>query len=639
MNGISKAFFKAEPGQTVQSGGRLYKITHLMSIDSVLAVDTETNESHRLFVDTLKQTSGDLTAEPENENGYRDLALYSEDEWAEAQRRFQAIKPLLENPIRTREDAEKLAAKQGIHAATLYKWLKLYQEAGHVSALVPTKRGRKLGTKLLAVEQEKIIESAIEDIYLSKQRHKPQDVVEEVMRRSRLAKIVAPHPNTVRNRLAVLRPAETLRRRGFREQARNKYAPILGQFPGADFPFSVVQVDHTEADIILVDEVHRKPIGRPWLTLAIDVFSRMIAGIYLTFEKPSATSVGMCLAQAICPKREYLAELEVGGEWSVWGVMSTVHTDNAKEFRGAVLERACNEYSIDLQWRPVMLPHFGGHIELLMGTMANEIRKLPGTTFSNPTQRKGYDSEGHAALTLKEFERHIVEFIVNVYHQRVHSQIGVPPRRKWELGVLGDSSSTGTGVMPIPQDPLRIRLDFMPFFERSVQQYGIQIDGITYYEKILDQYINAPDPDNPKAKRSFLVRRDPRDISKIYFFDPANGQYAALPYRNIGHPAMSAWELREVQQVLKVQGTSNVNEHVIFDALDRMRVRIEAAKHKTKSARRQATRTPVATIPKATSSHPGSDQISPKGADEIKQDQDDPFAQPVQPFDEISISR
>jgi len=636
MGGISKTFFKVEPGQQVQAGGRTYTVTHLMSIDSVLASDIETKESRRLRIDELQLLTIDSTQQREGAGEDRDLAVFSKEEWAQAQRRFQAIKPLLENPLRTRQDAEELAQRQGVHVATLYKWLKQYQAAGHVSALVPTKRGRKTGTRLLAVEQERIVESAIEDVYLNKQRHRPQDVIEEVLRRCRLAKVASPHPNTIRSRLAVLQPAETLRRRGFKEAARNKFAPIRGQFPGADYPFSVVQIDHTPADIILVDEVHRKPIGRPWLTLAIDVYSRMVAGIYLTFEKPSATSVGMCLAQAICSKREYLAELDVSGEWSVWGVMSVVHADNAKEFRSAILERACTEYSIDLQWRPVMLPHYGGHIERLMGTMANEVRKLPGATFSNPTQRKGYDSERHAALTLKEFERHIVDFIVNVYHQRVHSQLGMAPRRKWELGVLGDSESTGTGVLPIPADPLRIRLDFMPYFERSVQQYGIQIDNISYYDHVLDPYINAPDLDNPKAKRVFLVRRDPRDISKVYFFDPADNRYVAIPYRDIGHPAMSAWELKEVQQALKTEGRRDVDEYAIFAALGRMRARIEEAKGKTKAARRQAVRVPVGAAPKPTlKSH--LDPLDGEGG--ATTTDDDPFALPIVPFDEVSVTR
>lgn len=644
MPGISKAFFKVEVGQLVAYKEEQFKITHLISVESVLALNLRTLESERLRIDGIKLVANDDGLKDRGVAGHIDLTLYSEEEWAEAQRRFLVIKPLLENPIRSRTDAEKIADSSGVHVATLYRWLKNYQEAGHVSALVPSKRGRKYGSKLLAQEQEKIVESVIEDIYLNKQRHKPQDVIEEVNRRCRLAKIVAPHSNTVRHRLNLLDPAATMRRRGFQEAARNKYAPILGQFPGADYPLAVVQIDHTEADIILVDEVHRKPIGRPWMTLAIDVCTRTVAGLYITYEKPSAASVGMCIAHAICPKREYLAELGIEGDWSVWGVMSVVHTDNAKEFRGVVLDRACVEYNIDLQWRPVLLPHYGGHIERLMGTMANEIRKLPGATFSNPTKRKGYDSEKYAAMTLKEFERYLVDFIVNVYHQRVHSQLGMSPRRKWELGVMGDEHLTGTGIMPIPEDPLRVRLDFMPFFERTVQQYGIKIDCITYYDHILDPYINSVDPENKREKKAFIVRRDPRDISKIYFFDPADNRYVVIPYRNIGQPAMSAWELKEVQQLLKTQGKEDVDEAMIFEALGRMRSRIEEAKHKTKAARRQATRNPS-----VNGARPGSVSANDTSALKLTSfpiiesssvaSDDDPFAQDIEPFDEISLRR
>jgi len=636
MSALAKAFFKAEPGLVVQSGGRNFKITHLLSVDSVLAVDLLTNESTRLRVDALSlpPDGGSNTEAARRDN---DLLLYSEEEWAEAQRRFQAIKPLIANPVRTRADADRIAGEVGVHSATLYKWLKLYQQAGHVSALVPTKRGRKSGTRMLAEEQEKIIESAIEDLYLNKQRHKPQDIIQEVQRRARLAKMTAPHPNTVRNRIAELRPAETLRRRGFKEEARNRFAPILGEFPGASHPLAVVQIDHTEVDIILVDEVSRKPIKRPWVTVAIDVYSRMIVGLYLSFERPGSAAVGMCVSHAICPKREYLAELGVSGDWPVWGIMNTVHVDNAKEFRGAVLERACEEYSIDLQWRPVQLPHYGGHIERWMGTMANEIRKLPGATFSNPKERKGYDSEAKSALTLREFERYLVDFIVNVYHQRRHSQINMPPRAKWELGVLGDAQTKGTGLMPVPEDSLRIQLDFMPFFERTVQQYGIQIDEISYYDKVLDPYINSVDPVNPKAKRKFLVRRDPRNVGKVHFFDPVEKRYAPLPYRDIAHPAMSLWELKEVQRTLKEQGSRQVDEFLIFETLDRLRARVEEAQQKTKAARRQAARIPVPSKP----AHKpivieSSEEVPPNDQGDLT---DDPFAVPIRPFDDLSASR
>lgn len=630
MNNLPKGFFAAEPGQRVRSGGKNYRITHLITVDTVFAVDEESQESTRLNIDSLAPIVGE--DESDVSPVTQDLQLYSEKEWAIAQQRFQAIKPLLDNPIRTRADAEAIASAQGLHTATLYKWLKIYQQAGHVSALVPTKRGRRAGTLMLESEQEKLITSVINDEFLTKQRKRPQDVIEEVRRRARLAKIDAPHDNTIRSRIKMLPVAETLRRRGHREAARNLYDPILGEFPGADFPLAVVQIDHTPADIILVDEIHRQPIGRPWLTVAIDVYSRMVVGVHVTFEKPSAASVGLCLSHAICPKREYLAALGVSGDWPVWGIMNVIHVDNAKEFRGAVLERGCEEYSIDLQWRPVLRPHYGGHIERYMGTVANQIRKWPGATFSNPAQRKGYDSEAESALTLKEFEYLFVEFIVNVYHQRNHSELGMPPRKKWELGILGDAKTPGVGIPPVPADPFRLTLDFMPFFERSVQQYGMQIDLINYYDPILDPYINSVAPDNPKMRRLFLVRRDPRDISKVYFFDPIAQSYFPIPYANVGQPSMSAWELKEVKRVLKEQGKSDVDENLIFEALGRMREVVERSQHKSKVARRQATRTPPSVKAKVLAK-----------TEDIHQPMlimdDDPFAQPIKPFDDVSLTR
>jgi len=640
MAGISNAFFRARPGQRVRFGDRTFQITHLLSVDSVLAVDMETRESERLRIESvrpLEATDAESPGTAPDAPPSQDIALCDEEEWAEAQRRFLAIKPLLENPIRTRKDAQRLAERQRVHVATLYSWLKRYQDADHVSALVPSRPGRKAGSRFLSPEQERVIESAIEDLYLNRQRHKPTDIAEEVARRCRLAKIDSPHPNTVRKRIAALKPAHALRRRGHRDLARNRYAPIVDHFR-ASHPLALVEIDHTEADIVVIDEMHRKPIGRPWLTLAVDVYSRMIVGLYLAFEPPSAASVGMCLAHALCPKREYLAELDVSGEWPVWGVMSGVMVDNAKEFRGRVLKRACEEYGIDLQWRPVLLPHYGGHVERLMGTVGRELHKLPGTTFSNPAKRRGYDSDAHAAMTLKELERHLVDFIVNVYHRRVHSELGVPPKKRWEQGVLGDGARPGTGIFPIPADPLRIRLDFMPYFERSVQQYGIQIDNIAYYDPVLDPHINAADPDRPKSKRQFLVRRDPRDISKIYFLDPVDHRYAAVPYRNIGLPAMSAWELRAIQGALKAEGRREVDEALIFEALNRMRSRVEEAKRKTKAARRQSARIPKATAPAAFQplEKPPPDSIAP--VPETLPD-DDPFAVPVKPFDEVFLVR
>ena len=112
---------------------------------------------------------------------------------------------------------------------------------------------------------------------------------------------------------------EVLRRRGYKEKAKNKFQPKLGRFPDVSYPLDVIQIDHTPMDIVLADNKTRQAIGRPWLTVAIDVYSRMICGYYLSLDSPSEISVAMCIAHCVLPKEEWLSAKGVDGEWKVWG--------------------------------------------------------------------------------------------------------------------------------------------------------------------------------------------------------------------------------------------------------------------------------------------------------------------------------
>jgi putative transposase len=66
--------------------------------------------------------------------------------------------------------------------------------------------------------------------------------------------------------------------------------------------------------------------------------------------------------------------------------------DNADEFHARALKRGCQEHGIQLCYRPPLQPHYGGHIERLIGTLMKEMHLLPGTTFSSVKERGEYDS-------------------------------------------------------------------------------------------------------------------------------------------------------------------------------------------------------------------------------------------------------
>jgi putative transposase len=572
-------------GANVVFESAAWTILKVISASEVLARCDASNLRRVLRVDEL---SSPLESHNILSNVTPDLEAFTASELAEANRRLEIIKPLLSESGNQSAIAVKLAAKSaGVHYTTLYTWLRSYSQTEQITSLVPSRRGRRSGTKLIEPDAEAIITAVIESVYLDKQRPSIKAICDEVLLKCKAARIPLPHPNTVRNRIQILPRKVVLNRRGRKDLARDLYQPIKGKFPGADQPLAMVQIDHSLCDIILVDERHRKPIGRPWLTLAIDVYSRMVVGYHLSLEAPGAHATGLCLSMAILPKATRLNELEIEGDWPVWGFMQVVHCDNAKEFRGKTLSLACKNYGIDLHLRPVRVPHYGGHIERMMGNVARELKLLPGATFSNPNERKGYDSEANAAMTFREYEKHLVETFVNLYHQRVHSSILMSPLKRWNQGILGTDGQAGCGLFPKIVDEHRLRIDFMPFEEKTVQRYGIQMDHLRYYDSCLDPWINSVDKETGK-KQKFIIRRDPRDISVAYFYDPSSKLYNELPSRELALPAISLSEYLAVRKQLVDQGHRDIDETLIAKTLEKLRRNTEIAASKSKAARRRS---------------------------------------------------
>jgi len=572
-------------GSLVRHAGRDYTVIAVPDFEWVLVKELKTEKIDRVLIKEL-QSAIDQPSQVKTQ----DLISITDEDWLIAQERFNCIRPLLEGyEQRTRTMVIARAKETEKTTSTLYRWLKLYEASGMITSLLPLNRQDK-GRKRLTPEVEQLIDRVIEQEYLTRQQKKITHVCREIDRLCHLSNLPKPHPNTIRNRIDQLSLEHKVARRQGGRVADAAFSPILGSFPNADWPLAVVQLDHTPVDIILVDDMDRRPIGRPWITMAIDVYSRMIGGFYISFDPPGALAAGQAIANIILPKEAWLARHNISGELPVWGKMDRLHMDNAREFRGKVLERACENHGITIEWRPVRRAYYGGHIESLLGTFAEEIHTLPGTTFSNTRERGDYDSDGKAIFSLSEFEGWLLEHIVGDYHQRLHSALNTSPLAKWREGILGSTTRMGRGMPPRELDELRLRLDFMPFVERTIQDYGVVLDGVHYYHEVLRHWINAVDPNQRKQKRLFTFRRDPRDISLIYFYDPELEQYFPIPYRDATRPAITLWELRAAMRQAREDGLKDINEDTIFQTRTRMIERVEAAKQKTRAVRRQEQR-------------------------------------------------
>jgi putative transposase len=325
-----------------------------------------------------------------------------------------------------------------------------------------------------------------------------------------------------------------------------------------------------------VDELERKPIGRPWLTLVLDVAPRAVLGFFLSLNAPSSLSVALALNQAVLPKEAYLAKQKVEASWPMQGLPRTLQVDNAKEFHAQSLLRGCRQHGIELVYRPPARPHFGGHIERLIGTLMGEVHLLPGTTFGPVAQRGAYDSQREATMTLEELETWLAWQIAGVYHLQPHATLKVSPLEAWRAG-------TASMKQPIrhPKDAKGFYIDFLPYERRRIGREGIRLFNVHYWHGALGPLVN-------RGGR-YVIKYDPRDLSRVFVIDP-QGSPLEVPYRDMGKVPVSLRELQRAAAQLRQEGGAarKVNEDALFQILLRQRALIEQAGKRTQQARRQA---------------------------------------------------
>lgn len=574
-------------GSTVTHDGREYIVLRHADLNKVLAREKASDELVVLKLGSLEapfRSSGD----PAEGNDQVDLEDVSSEEWEVAQMRLEAIGPLLDNrQNRAKADYAAAAIKAGVGVRTIYNWLSAYSASELLSSLLPTRKNGGRGRSRLSPEVKLILDNYVREHHLTKQKPSVAKAAREIRRLCYDAGIEPlPAASTVYRHLSWLNEQESLKHREGRRAAEQRFHVNKGSIPDAGWPLALVQVDHTLLPVIIVDDKHRKSIGRAWITLAIDVFSRVCLGMYLTFDAPSAMSAGMCISHAILTKDAWMARMGCGDvEWPFYGVMDVLHLDNAREFRGKMLALAAREYHIDIHLRPVKQPRYGGHIERLMGTVSEELKGLKGATFANPRQKGEYDAEGNACMTFDELEKWLVLMFAR-YHRAVHSGIGTTPLTKWREGILGTREKIGRGLPPIRTDAEKVRIDFMPYVDRTIQDYGVAIDGIHYFHDILRPWVNARDTKNSRQTRQFRFRYDPSDMSVLYFFDPDVKRYFPIPYRDMSLPAASIWEIRAAKKMARDTGMEKYRERDLFALIARQREIEASAATKTKAARR-----------------------------------------------------
>ncbi|MFN8011321.1 MAG: Mu transposase C-terminal domain-containing protein [Holophagaceae bacterium] len=569
--------FRGEPWRFVGLAAKDKAIIH--SLDRVPPLEVDPRELTRLELPDV-----DISR-------LRPFSEYPEKHREEAERRFGVIDKLLRDglsPANLKSSAEYL----GLSIQTLNKLVLWYVYAdGRKAILIPRVFRFGVANHRLHPGVESIITEAIERHHLTDKRPPFRVVMNFVERECAKRDFKVPSEESVRDRLLRLPPSVVMLHQQGLKAAREKFEPLLLRRPDSTHPMSKIEIDHTRLNLFAVDQDGRK--RRPWITVAIDDFSRAILGFYITFDEPGWLSVALCMYRVLTPKEGWLRDFGLTTSWPCWGNPHTIQTDSAYEFTGTEMERVSLERNWVVQQRLLAQPKYGGRIERLMGAAAFAMELLPGKSFRSVTQKGDYDSESFAVISQDDLERYLLTFFAVYYNNRPHRSLGKrSPLNRWLEGMrlLGDA----TQIQPPPDQGLLMSL--LPSITRTVTREGVSWETVTYNDYAIARYIRRRNPEAADGKYRFHYH--PADVRFLYFRHPGTQDWIRLRAQNLGGGPLSVWErddrAREDRAAAKDQSAeaeSNRGLSMMVDQADlHTQVSLKQARRSRKKVKGQSTR-------------------------------------------------
>lgn len=485
---------------------------------------------------------------------------------------------------------EKVAGKIGDakppSVTSVYRWHKRYTSANDSRALVPRYdlRGTRKSSQSTRVHE--LLAEAMVEAYNATPLATGQNIYSrllakvEIENRRALSNTpcVAPSYRTVYRMLAkadlydmtALKEGKASADRRFRVgKAGIKTTRILER----------IEIDHTPLDLFLVDERTWLPLGRPTVTMAIDHFSRMPLGYYLSYGNPSAAAVVGALRHGILPKSTTdiaIENLAVDHRWPTYGIPETLVADNGLEFHGIDLEGIAFDLGFSLVFCPKHQPRFKGSIERFLGTFNHQFaQQLPGTSFARFHLRGDYDPQKCALMTLAEFKHLFEKWVVDVYAQTKHSGIGTTPWHRWHEGLAAHEPQ-------LPCDLKVLQQRIGQSSSRKLRRDGFELNGIRYNGDVL-----APILRRYGEGVEIRVVFDPEDLGDVYVWGPDDSEPKAVQALDLGYArGMTQKQNSLIRQLLREEG-AKVEDRV---ALQRARNDMTKAVEELMVSRKQKAR-------------------------------------------------
>ena len=329
--------------------------------------------------------------------------------------------------------------------------------------------------------------------------------------------------------------------------------------PGARF-----QIDATIADIYLVSRCDRnKIVGRPVLYVVIDVFSRMIVGLYIGFEGPSWVGAMMALANTASDKVEYCRQFGVEvihADWPCQALPNVLLGDRG-ELSGKMVETLIQNLHVHVENAAPYRADWKGIVEQRFRLLPAEFKPyVPGYIQSDYRARGGEDYRLDATLDIDQFTRAIIACVL--HHNNVHcyrqfhrdtdmiaDSVKAIPIELWEWGIARRSGR----LRSFPEET--VKLSLLPSDEALVTASGIRYYDCLYScQKALEEHWF----DRARQQKGWKVRisYEPRCMDEIYIHDGAGrGQFLRCSLTELSAPyrGKTLWEIDQIRQGMRRQ--------------------------------------------------------------------------------------
>ncbi|KMY33992.1 DNA-binding protein [Lysinibacillus xylanilyticus] len=543
------------------------KIAYIIDLndDKALPIKRRISEMKE---DILTGTIKKMKEDPYITNGDEE---YSKKHIDTRNRAWEVIKDMVvdepnifDKQIRTNYTKEAMG-KHGVSYPAIRKYLRKYWQRGKtINALLPDyqnsgargkvreagdiKRGRPskyITTKVNVDEKTKqIFRVALEKYYLTSKKNRLTDAynmmikefyAKDIYFEHGIEKVIIEEPEnlpTIRQfrywyEKEYTIPESIIARKG-RKKFNKDYRAVLNNSLSEVFgPGSRYQIDATVGDVYLVSKYNRNwIIGRPIIYVVIDVFSRMVVGIYIGLEGPSWLGAMMAISNTVMDKVKFCAEYDIEISKEQWPSehLPEILLADRGEFEGFNVDRLVDAFNLHVENAAPYRADWKGIVEKHFDLIQKRVKPLlPGYIDTDYQERGTKDYRLDATLTLDEFTKIIIRQILH-YNQKhylkdyvrdedlVEDGVMPIPLELWNWGILNR-----TGKLKYFPEKL-VKINLMPRDKATVTHKGIRLKGILYS---CERAVKESWFEKARQKGSWKVEisYDPRNMSIVYLID------------------------------------------------------------------------------------------------------------------------